>query len=325
METLFHFRTAEFTDQCQVTVDEQPGLTLSTGLWQHNSSSIEFADYFLDGLQMTTWKGQLARPFQVELEVERPWLAMYFQLDGQVSSRSCALRPLRIGQGQQNLMSDEAPWNHYTFQGEQYSCFTAHLTPEFFAQLVLGNPEWLAVHESRLARPEPFVLLPDGAPISPFQRAVIQQIFDSPYRGSLQKMFLEARFLDLFMDQQAHLLRAVPRLTARDRDILHAVREFLDQEYAAPPSLLALARHFGTNDYKLKKGFRELFGTTVFGYVAERRLSVAQQLLTLTGQPVQEVAEAVGFGSSANFATAYRRKFGHTPSQVRRAHLLPAR
>jgi AraC family transcriptional activator of pyochelin receptor len=322
METLFHFRTAEFTDQCQVTIDEQPGLTLSDGVWQNGNSSIVFTDYFLDGLQMTTWKGQLARPFKVELEVARPWLAMYFQLDGQVSSRSCASRPLRIGQGQQNLMSDEAPWNYYTFQGPQYSCFTVHLTPAFFAKLVLGNPEWLAVHEARLGRQEPFVLLPEGAMISPFQRAVIQQIFDCPYTGSLQKLFLEARFLDLFMAQQAHLLRSMSRFNARDRDILYAVRDFLEQEYAAPPSLIALARRFGTNDYKLKKGFRQLFGTTVFGYVAEKRLAVAQQLLTLTGQSVQKVAEAVGFSNPANFATAYRRKFGQTPSQVRLPRLL---
>jgi AraC-like DNA-binding protein len=61
-----------------------------------------------------------------------------------------------------------------------------------------------------------------------------------------------------------------------------------------------------------------LFGTTVFGYIAEQRLRVALQLLTLTEQPVQEVAESVGFSSPAHFTTAFRRKFGLTPSQVRR-------
>ncbi|UOQ71546.1 helix-turn-helix transcriptional regulator [Hymenobacter cellulosilyticus] len=135
----------------------------------------------------------------------------------------------------------------------------------------------------------------------------------------MKKLFLEARFLDLFIEQQA-LLRQVQRRAAgsRDRDTLHAIREFLDTHYAEPPSLLELARLFGTNDFKLKKGFRELFGTTVFGYVAERRLSVAQQLLLLTDEPVQQVAEAVGFVNPAHFATAFRRRFGQAPSQLRR-------
>ncbi|RTQ48616.1 AraC family transcriptional regulator [Hymenobacter gummosus] len=83
--------------------------------------------------------------------------------------------------------------------------------------------------------------------------------------------------------------------------------------------LLELARLFGTNDFKLKKGFRQLFDTTVFGYVAEKRLTVAQQLLTLTDQPVQDIAESVGFTNAAHFATAFRKKFGVAPSQVRRS------
>jgi AraC-like DNA-binding protein len=325
METFFQLRSGEFTDHVQTTLDQQPGLTQARSTWQHAGSSATMTDYFLNGLQLTTMSAQLRRPLAFDLEVERPWLAMYFQLDGQVDSRSCALRPLRIGQGRQNLLSDEAPRNHYTFQGLQYNCLTVHLTPAFFADLVLGNPEWLAVHEARLHRPEPFVLLPPDVAITPTQSALIQQIMAAPYSGSLQKMFLEARFLDLFMEQQAQLAPRACRPTSRDRDVLHAVREFLDRHYAHPPGLLALARQFGTNDFKLKKGFRELFGTTVFGYVAERRLQVARQLLTLTAQPVQEVAEAVGFSNPANFATAYRRKFGHAPSLVRRGpHLLQA-
>jgi len=107
--------------------------------------------------------------------------------------------------------------------------------------------------------------------------------------------------------------------------MLHAVRAFLDTHYAEPPSLRALARLFGTNDFKLKKGFRALFGTTVFGYVAARRLTVAHQLLTLPDESVQDVAARVGFTNPAHFATAFRRRFGLPPSHRRRAYQsLPA-
>ena len=193
------------------------------------------------------------------------------------------------------------------------------MTRELFTQLVTSNEEWLAIHRPQLSQPAPFVLLPQGAAISPVQRTLIQQIMSCPYQGALKKLFLEARFLDLFIEQQTQLAQLLVRPTSRDRDLLHAVRDFLDVNYAEPPGLLEIARLFGTNDFKLKKGFKELFGTTVFGYVAERRLSVAHQLLTLTDQPVQEVAEAVGFTNPAHFATAFRRKFGLRPTQVRRS------
>ena len=59
-------------------------------------------------------------------------------------------------------------------------------------------------------------------------------------------------------------------------------------------------------------------------YVAERRLTVAHQHIVLTDQPVQEVAETVGFSNPAHFATAFRRRFGPRPPPVRcLAYLRP--
>lgn len=319
MEPFFQFRTAEFTDNCQTTLTQQAGLLHAATTWQSGAGLASFSDYFLDGFQLTTMSGQLPQPLRLELDVQKPWMAMMYQLDGQIDSKACALRPLTIGHGQQNMMADEAPSNLYTFQGQQHTSFTIHMTREFFTSLVVANEEWLGLHRQQLSQPGPFVLLPQGAAISPTQRALIQQISNCPYGGALKKLFLEARFLDLFIEQQNQLAQLAARPNPRDRDLLHAVRDFLDQNYATPPSLLEIARMFGTNDFKLKKGFKELFNTTVFGYVAERRLTVAHQLITLTDQPVQEVAEAVGFTNPAHFATAFRRRFGLPPSQVRRA------
>ncbi|UOQ71547.1 hypothetical protein [Hymenobacter cellulosilyticus] len=80
-------------------------------------------------------------------------------------------------------MADEAPTNYYTFEGQGYSSFSVHITPAFFTELVGSNPDWLAQHESRLARQEPFVLLPQCASVSPTQRALIEQIMACPYGG----------------------------------------------------------------------------------------------------------------------------------------------
>lgn len=44
-------------------------------------------------------------------------------------------------------------------------------------------------------------------------------------------------------------------------------------------TLIELSRLIGLNDYKLKKGFKEMFGTTVFGYLREKRLEKAFHLL----------------------------------------------
>jgi len=321
MKPFFQFRSAELIENCHTDVQLQSGLVQAATTWQRAASgNLAFTDYLLPGLQMTYMAGQLDQTLRAELAVERPWVALYYQLQGDMTSRRCARRPLHVGVGHQNVMSDEAPVNTYTFRGQQarFSSFCLHLTPTLFTDMIANNVEWMSGHEKHLGRSAPFVMLPPGAAISATQRTLIQQIVQCPYTGALKKTFLEARVLDLFLEQQAELGRRVPSLTPRERDLFYHIRAFLDQHYADPPSLLELARMFGTNDFKLKKGFRQLFNTTVFGYIAEQRLRVAEQLLTLTDHPIQEVAEAVGFTNPAHFTTAFRRKFGLTPSQVRR-------
>ncbi|WP_375467852.1 helix-turn-helix domain-containing protein [uncultured Nostoc sp.] len=60
---------------------------------------------------------------------------------------------------------------------------------------------------------------------------------------------------------------------------LYYAKAILNQTLHNPPSLLNLAKEIGFNDFKLKRGFREVFGTTVLGYVQSLRLEQAQRLL----------------------------------------------
>jgi AraC-like DNA-binding protein len=81
-----------------------------------------------------------------------------------------------------------------------------------------------------------------------------------------------------------------------------------------PPSLIELARLAGINDCKLKSGFRQVFGTTVFGYLHDCRMERSRQLLEAGEMTVTEAARAVGFVSRGRFAAAFKRRFGVNPS-----------
>ena len=60
---------------------------------------------------------------------------------------------------------------------------------------------------------------------------------------------------------------------------IHQAKDILIRQIDNPPSLLSLARQVGINDFKLKQGFRQVFGTTVFGYLHSHRMERAAQLL----------------------------------------------
>ena len=82
-------------------------------------------------------------------------------------------------------------------------------------------------------------------------------------------------------------------------------------------SLDAIARHAGVNANTLQRQFKTLFGTTVFDFVRECRMQRARRALENDGVTAGQAAQIAGYTSAANFATAYRRRFGHTPKQAR--------
>jgi len=90
------------------------------------------------------------------------------------------------------------------------------------------------------------------------------------------------------------------------------------QHSLQPPSLTELAKIAGINDFKLKQGFKEQFNATVFGYLADYKLSQARHLLLDKNYSIKAAAEELGYSSVQHFNTAFKKKFGTPPGRLRR-------
>lgn len=98
---------------------------------------------------------------------------------------------------------------------------------------------------------------------------------------------------------------------------LHRVRQLLRERLAQPPTLNELARLVGTNQPRLSRGFRLLFGTTVFGFIREARLLRARELLIETRWPIKSIALEVGYRNTGDLSRGIKERFGMTPSALR--------
>lgn len=151
-------------------------------------------------------------------------------------------------------------------------------------------------------------------------QTAVWQILQCPYQGLTRSLYLEAKSIELIaLYLESAQAQSPPRasMSQDDRDRLQFAREILLQRLADPPSLVELARLVGLNDYKLKVGFRQVFGTTVFGYLRQQRLEQARQLLQAQEISVTEAAAAVGYSSQGHFAAAFRKQFGINPKDLR--------
>ena len=149
---------------------------------------------------------------------------------------------------------------------------------------------------------------------------VLCNILQCPYQGLMKRMYLESQAMELMtlhfqQFQQEICDRNFPARNLSDVDRIYQAKEILLSNLENPPSLVELARQVGLNEFKLKRGFREVFGTSAFKYLHDYRLEKAKQLLALGEMKVEEVGLIIGFDSRSYFASAFRQKFGLNPKQ----------
>ncbi|MRG47823.1 helix-turn-helix domain-containing protein [Chitinophaga sp. SYP-B3965] len=134
---------------------------------------------------------------------------------------------------------------------------------------------------------------------------------------------IEDQYADLWDPLQALLhfnVKAIPARSIHPADAkrLQQVKSFLQEHYLDPVlSLGLLCRRFGLNEFKLKRGFKQLFGYTVFGYVQEMRMKTARQILAEGRMNVNEVADHLGYSSPNHFSTAFKKMYGIPPAKLK--------
>lgn len=197
-----------------------------------------------------------------------------------------------------------------------------YLTPEWLAAQALQTPElW--------ARQPAFWQAPAAARAwtpSPRAVALAEQVLQlSKAPQGMDGLRLTGQVLELVHEALESALAppaAAPAaaLRPRDHERLMRLRHWLEQEgEAADASLPTMARSLGLSPSALQRQFRQAFGCSIEGYRRDVRLERAYVQLQRGGRSVAEVADAAGYTSAANFATAFKRKYGLSPKQVRAA------
>lgn len=157
-------------------------------------------------------------------------------------------------------------------------------------------------------------------PASVAMRNIFAELFHTPLTGPIRNLYVESKVLEIVALQLSQGFKTTETPTAlrrNDVSTFHDLKDYLDNTLSENHSLKALATEFGVNEFKLKKGFREVFGTTVFGYLIDKRLTFSKALLQEGGFTVNEVASKVGYKNANHFSTAFKEKFGISPKVLK--------
>jgi AraC family transcriptional activator of pyochelin receptor len=166
------------------------------------------------------------------------------------------------------------------------------------------------------------------SPLSRMMNLSIQQLLACPYTGPMKELYMENKAIELIVHKLAQTIslddqRDTPlKMDLHEMDRIHRASDILCRDLETPPSLSGLAHAVGTNHCRLNRGFRELYGTSVFGYLRQKRLIEARRLLELENASVTEAAFSVGYNSISSFSKAFCEYFGMRPMTCRKKNVF---
>ncbi len=152
----------------------------------------------------------------------------------------------------------------------------------------------------------------DNAVVSPSMAVVLSQILSSNIHQSMKALYLKGKVYELlslyFNKNEDTDIEQCPFLI--DEDNIRKIRlakELILQNISEPPSLQMLSESIGLSLNKLKEGFKQLYGDTVFGYLLDHKMEEARRMLASKNYNVNEVGLKIGYSTSSHFIAAFKR------------------
>jgi AraC-like DNA-binding protein len=287
--------------------------------------TIQSREWLFDGIRMGYSDWQFKQPGTLGWKYEIKDDLVTFQANLRGSVFMNGLPEPIFKSRQHNLFytpGQETSEGFLASDGLQASMLFLQFTRDAFLRLTEGASESLNRFNEGIISGRQSVLSPQNLPLKPGMTNLIHGILNCPYTGGLKRMFLLSKSIE-FLVLQSELCNVTTQpsyryiKTRRDDESIAYACDYVTDNLLTPPSLSELARIVGINEYKLKRGFKETYGTTVFGYIAEAKLERARNEILRGEKSISEIALELGYSSLQHFSAAFKKKYRINPSALR--------
>ena len=156
--------------------------------------------------------------------------------------------------------------------------------------------------------------------ISPSMAIVLSQLFHYNLHPSIKNLYYKGKGYELlslyFNRTEDPNAEQCPFLVDEDNVLkIRKAKEIIIANMAEPPGLQELSDQVGLNLKKLKMGFKQIYGDTVYGFLFDYKMDFARKLLDSGSYNVNEVGLKIGYSTGSHFIAAFKKKFATTPKK----------
>lgn len=260
----------------------------------------------------------IKKDISIEMYTDEPFYEMHFCLNGR-SAFNSTYNNVKFNKNQHNLYLQKELQGTFK-QNENSNEYLEVLFPQDHVDSLVNQYEGLIPSINKTNNQ----LFQNNAIINTEIKTVLTEIYNTNRTGVMKQLYLDVKSKELLLLQFEQYIclnsnKGLTKISLSDKQKLAEAKEHIEQDYQNPLSLSELALEVGLNDYKLKKGFKEVYNTTVFGYVYQLRMEYAHKLLRNTTIPIKEIAHYCGYEHVQHFTSAFKRMYQTTPAKYREA------
>lgn len=277
-----------------------------------------YKETYFEGIHIGYGNISLANKTLISFDSDIETVEMHFTLNGSSAAYSSEFgQEVTFGPNQHNIVYAKGMRGKMEWDASDLKVFEINLLPAFFKRFLCEKVPQFDHFRQIMENGRSGLLRAGNCTINLEMFQIINEIIHCTRKGLFKRMFLEAKVIELLLLQLEQLCNEnISVIKKTDIDKMYAVREFILENLSQPCSLTELAHRAGTNEFTLKKGFRELFGTTVFGFWNDTKMEEARKMLQ-NGSNVSKVSDAIGYKNPQHFSAAFKRRFGIVPSQFK--------
>ena len=206
-------------------------------------------------------------------------------------------------------------------QQETVDVFSFHFSSTFLTQFT-HNVKLSSRKDEVLAFKHPAAFT-KVFPLCNKKRNILDGLLNHSYSGALENIFINAKIhelllysLDCLVDEKEQGFTCKFLEDERSREGIYKAREILLQHIGDPITIKELSRKVAMNECYVKKGFKEIFGTTIFDFYQQQRMEHAKYLLYEKGLSVTDVSALLGYSSISHFSAAFKKHTGLKPCDL---------
>jgi len=164
--------------------------------------------------------------------------------------------------------------------------------------------------------------------ITPSMAIVLNQLMNFNLMPSIKALYFKAKayeLLSLYFNRTGdNSVDQCPFLVDEENVMkIRRAKDIVIAHMAEPPSLQELSTEIGLSLKKLKEGFKQIYGDSVYSFLFDYKMEYARKLLDSGEYNVNEVGLKVGYSTASHFIAAFKKKFGTTPKKYVMSLVLP--